>query len=77
MAEDFVAPELYYAQLARVGRVQSALHAVPCDEGRGVVFVDPKDLPSVASPRLANRICHALTARETGDMIETVNGQGR
>ncbi|MGE2714409.1 NUDIX domain-containing protein [Mycolicibacterium litorale] len=56
---------------------ECALHAVPSDEGRGVVFVDPKDLSSVTISRLANRIRHALTARETGGVVETVNGEGR
>jgi 8-oxo-dGTP diphosphatase len=55
----------------------SALSAVPTDEGRGVVLVDPMDLSSVTIPRLANRIRHALIARETGGVVEGVNGETR
>lgn len=56
---------------------ESALRAFPSHEGRGVVFVDPLNLGSVTIPLLANRIRHALTARETGGVVETVNGEGR
>jgi hypothetical protein len=55
----------------------SALSAVPTDEGRGVVLGDPMDLSSVTIPRLANRIRHALIARETGGVVEGVNGETR
>ncbi|MCV7420615.1 NUDIX hydrolase [Mycobacterium yunnanensis] len=55
----------------------SALQAVPTDEGRGVVFVDTRDLPVATIPRLAARIGNALSARETGDVVETVNGHRR
>jgi 8-oxo-dGTP pyrophosphatase MutT (NUDIX family) len=56
---------------------ESALCRVRSDEGRGVVLVDPKDLGSVTIPRLAHRIRCALTARETGGVVEAVNGEGR
>ena len=56
---------------------KSALHAVPSDEGRGAVLVDPKDLTGVTVPRLVARIRHALTARATAGLIETVNGEAR
>lgn len=56
---------------------ESALNVVPTDEGRGVVLVDPPDLVDVTIPRLANRIRHALAARETGGMVEAVNGEAR
>jgi 8-oxo-dGTP diphosphatase len=56
---------------------ESALRAVPSDEGRSVVFVDPLDLSSVTISRLANRIRHALTARETGGLVEAITNEDR
>jgi 8-oxo-dGTP diphosphatase len=56
---------------------ESALNVVPTDEGRGVVLVDTSDLCSATIPRLANRIRHAPAARETGGMVEAVNGEDR
>lgn len=56
---------------------ESALRAVPSDEGRGVVFIDPLDLSSVTISRLANRIRHALAARETGGLVEAIDGAVR
>jgi hypothetical protein len=40
-----------------------------------VVLVDPLDLSSITIPRLASRISHALAARETGGVVEAVNGE--
>jgi 8-oxo-dGTP diphosphatase len=56
---------------------ESTLHAVPSEEWRGVVLIDPKDLTGVTIPRLVARIRHALTARETAGVVETVNGEAR
>jgi 8-oxo-dGTP pyrophosphatase MutT (NUDIX family) len=56
---------------------ESALKVVPTDEGRGVVLVDPPELGNVTIPRLAERIRHALRARETGGIVEAVNGEAR
>ena len=56
---------------------ESALNVVPTDEGRGVVLVDPPELGNVTIPRLANRIRHALAARDTGGVVEAVNGEPR
>lgn len=50
---------------------------VPTAEGRGVVLVDPRQLDEVTTSRLAGRIRHALTARETGGVAESVNGESR
>jgi 8-oxo-dGTP diphosphatase len=56
---------------------ESACRATPTDEGRDVAFVDPLRLDDVTIPRLANRIRHALIARETGGVVEAVNGDVR
>ncbi|TQR82607.1 NUDIX hydrolase [Mycobacterium hodleri] len=57
---------------------ESALGNVPADdEGRGVVLVDPSDLDRVTISRLANRIRSARAARETGGVVEAVNGEIR
>jgi 8-oxo-dGTP diphosphatase len=57
---------------------ESALSGVvPTEEGRGVVLVDPLGLDKVTIPRLASRIRHALTARESGGVTESVNGESR
>lgn len=57
---------------------EAALRAVPAsEEGRGVILVDPADLDGATIPRLANRIRAALTARNTGRLIEAVNGEIR
>lgn len=56
---------------------ESALRASPTSEGRGVVLVDPLHLDQVTIPRLANRIRHALSARETGGVVEAILGEAR
>jgi 8-oxo-dGTP pyrophosphatase MutT (NUDIX family) len=57
---------------------EAALRSVPAsEEGRGVVLVDPADLGGATIPRLANRICAALTARDTARVVEAVNGVSR
>lgn len=55
---------------------EAALTTAPTDEGR-VVLVDPKRLDEVTLPRLAGRVRAALLARETGEMIEAVQGVAR
>lgn len=57
---------------------EAALRSIPAsEEGRGVVLVDPTDLDRATIVRLANRIRAALTARETTQLVEAVNGVSR